>query len=300
MRVRLVDMDNAVENLALMKISAYHKKQGDKVGFTTKNPDLVYVSAIFAENAGSVLEEFEGIETIKGGSGIDLNKRLPDEIEYIKPDYDLYGLDYSLGFTTRGCNRNCPFCIVPEKEGEFHIHQHPKEFHDERFDKIKLYDNNILFGKDWFFEATDWILENNLKVDFDQGLDIRLLDEEIAERIAELDFFKTIKFAWDWPHIERKVREGITLLREAGVDLRHNVQFYVLVNFNTTYEEDLYRCRKLKEWGTNPFVMLYDGGDTFTKKLARWANKKWIFWSCDFEDYTRLSRLQRLKVEEFV
>lgn len=188
--------------------------------------------------------------------------------------------------------------MVPEKEGSFKINRHPKEFHNEGFSRIKLLDNNILFDKEWFFEVTDWILEKDLKVDFNQGLDIRLLDKEVAKRLAKLDVFPTLKFAWDDPKIESQVREGIEVLRDVGVDLRHNVQFYVLTNFNTTHREDLIRCRKLKKWGTNPFVMLYGEGDNFTRKLARWANRKWLLWSFDFKEYDRLTSKEKIEVEK--
>ncbi len=82
----------------------------------------------------------------------------------MKPDYDLKpSANYSLGFTSRGCPRNCGFCIVHQKEGSFKRWQHPKHFYDESHDKIKLYDNNILADKEWFYEITDWILDMDLK-----------------------------------------------------------------------------------------------------------------------------------------
>lgn len=214
----------------------------------------------------------------------------------MKPDYDLYPeCDYSMGFTTRGCIRECDFCVVPKKEGKLCRWQHPKNFHNTEFDKIKLLDNNILADKNWFYEVTDWILENDLQVDFNQGLDIRLMDQDLADRLGKLDYFKTLKFAWDHPEDQQHIEDGIYMLKDTDINLRSDVQFCVLVNFNTTHKEDLYRCRKLKEWGTNPFVMQYEDGDYFTKHLARWANRKWIFWSTDFKDYDRIGT--RIKEE---
>jgi len=323
MRVSLIDVDSEIPNLALMKISRYYKERGDEVDFGIEDPDRVYISTIFTRNDNLTLEEFGSAEVVKGGSGHSLKEKLSDEMEYQKPDYSLYDgmvcqkcgklvsackckipepgdVFYSLGFTTRGCNRDCPWCVVPEKEGRFKIHQHPKEFHDNEFDKIKLLDNNILFDKVWFYKVSGWIRRNFLSVDFNQGLDIRLVDQDVADRLSELSVFPTLKFAWDKPEIEDQVRQGIEYLKKADIDLRHDVQFYVLTNFDTTHEEDLYRCRKLKEWGTNPFVMRYNGGDPFTTKLSRWANRKWLFWSCDFKNYDRLSRMERLEVEAFV
>ena len=121
MKVKLVDVDSRIPNLALMKLSRYHKDQGDKVGFRIDNPDKVYVSAVFSKSSDiTIMEDFGEVEVVKGGSGISLDKELPNEVEDMKPDYSLYpDCNYSLGFTTRGCDRNCGFCIVHQKEGNF-------------------------------------------------------------------------------------------------------------------------------------------------------------------------------------
>jgi len=301
--VLLVDVDSKIPNLALMKISAYHKDHNDNVGFHVSDPDIVYASVVFTENEHRVdglKFWYPDAEIRIGGSGYDISKKLPNEVEYIKPDYSLYPeIDYSIGFTTRGCIRSCDFCVVPKKEGKICRWQHPKNFHDEQFDKIKLLDNNILGDKEWFFEVTDWILDNEIKVEFNQGLDIRLLDQDIANRLVELNHYKTLKFAWDHPEDEEQIKQGIEQLRRADMDLRNKTQFYVLTNFDTTHKEDLYRCRKLKEWGTNPFVMMFKDGDEFTRHLARWANRKWILWSCDFTEYDKLPLKVRLELKSF-
>jgi len=274
--------------LSLMKISRYFKENGWKVGFDFEDPDRVYQALIFSPdgNDNHDLREYNG-KTIIGGSGYDIDSELPEEIEFIKPDYDLYpDCDYSLGFSTRGCIRNCGFCIVRQKEGYLKRWQHPKHFHDERFNKIRLLDNNILADREWFFEVTKWILDNNLKVDFNQGLDIRLLDDRVMKRLTKLDLWGNLNFAWDFMETEKKVIKGIKLLKEYDFNLRSNIGFYVLTNFNTSHKEDLYRCKKLKSLGTNAYVMRYNmRGDYFTDKLARWCNARWIYWSCDFIDY---------------
>lgn len=304
----MIDVDDLMPNLALMKLSAYHKKKNDKVGLRLSNPDKVYASVVFTDNLHK-LEEIKHKHVEVGGTGVDYTTKLKDEIEFLKPDYDLYSgwydvhrkwlpIDYSMGFTTRGCIRSCDFCIVPEKEGKIKRWQHPEEFHDDRFDKMVLLDNNVLADKDWFFETTEWIMDKNIKVTYNQGLDVRLLDEEVADRLSKLKPWRTITFAWDNMNDEQSVIEGIRMLKNAGIRTRSGVQFYVLTNYNTTYYEDVYRCRKLKELDTSPFVMEYGGGTEFTSHLARWANRRSILWSIDIKDYEQLPSKYKKYVEE--
>ena len=297
------DPKSKYPSLPGMKLCAYHLSIGDDFGLDIDHPDLVYISRIFSKSEGVMddLRVYEADEVIIGGTGYDIKSELPEEIEFMKPHYDLYpDMDYSLGYTSRGCIRNCGFCCVRQKEGVFKRWQHPKHFHDDRFDKIRLYDNNILADKEWFFEVTKWILDNNLKVDFNQGLDVRLLDRGIVRMLKELDLWGNLNFAWDFMETEKKVIKGIKLLKEYDFNLRSNIGFYVLTNFNTSHKEDLYRCKKLKSLGTNAYVMRYNmRGDYFTNKLARWCNARWIYWSCDFVDYKRNTDEIRDEIKSF-
>lgn len=287
MNIRLIDVDSRIPNLALMQISAWHKQQGDTVGFDTPNPDKVYVSCIFSKNRSQALgirTLYPDTEIIFGGSGIDLKSTLPPYMEKIKPDYNLYSAKYDIGFTTRGCIRNCPFCIVPQKEGKIKKWQHISEFHSPDHTLVKLLDNNIYALKDWFFENTDYAIENNLKLDITQGMDIRILTPEIAEQLKRIKWGGTIHFAFDTPGIADHVINGIQILKDAGIDCKHKVDFYVLVGYNTTPAEDLYRCNLLRSLGTGAFVMQYQK-TPFTRRLARWANRRRLYWSCTFDDY---------------
>jgi hypothetical protein len=293
MRVSLIDVDSKIPNLALMQISAYHKSKGHEVGFNLPDPDKVYISCIFEKNRGDAL----GIKTFYpdadvyiGGSGVNY-EWLSKEMQKIKPDYDLYPSDYSLGFTTRGCIRNCSFCIVREKEGKHHRWQHPKEFHDDRLNDMTLLDNNWYADKDWFFETSQWIIDNGIVV-VEQGMDIRLLTEDIAAQLKHIKWKKGIKFAFDNMQDEAAVKRGIKILKDVGFNLRSNVQFYVIVGFNTTPEQDKYRCRLLKEMNTNAFVMPFVK-NKWTNKIARWANRKWLYWSIDIDDYKNGDKTKR-------
>jgi len=285
MRVLLVDVDSKIPNLALKQLSQYYKDQGDSVGFDIQNPEKVYISCIFTKNRGKALgigTMFPTAEIIFGGSGINYTW-LPPEIQKIKPDYTLYrGEYYSQGFTTRGCPRKCLPCIVRDKEGKYQRWQHVKEFHDDKFNIVMLMDNNILADKEWFFENTNWIIERKLKV-IEHGMDIRLLTNEIAEQLSKIKFIPTLHFAFDTIDTEEDVEVGCGILYDNHFDLRRNIQFYVLAGFgDSTFEDALYRCNRLKELGTNAYVMPYHKKDKRINKLARWANRKEAYWSNDF------------------
>lgn len=297
MKITLVDVDSKIPNLALMKLSTYYKNRDDNVSLVQlllsrrkkiypeielkTDCDYAHISYLYERNEENIKflkNQYENFEI--GGA---TNLVLPKEIELLKPDYDIYPSEYSQGYTTRGCIRNCPWCVVREKEGQYRQHQHVKDFYDNRFDTIMIMDNNWLADKDWFFKNTDFILENNLKV-IEHGMDVRLLDKEVVQRLSELKFAKPMKFAFDQLNNEEDVLKGIELLKNAGINTRQNVQFYILVGYNTTFDEDIYRCNLLKSLKTNAYVMPYNRvGDI--KHLTRWANAKQLFWSLDFNEY---------------
>jgi hypothetical protein len=293
-KVLLIDIDSKIPNLALMKISTFYKSKGCEVGFDVRDPDVVYASVVFEKNKHKVdgLQfYYPDAEIHVGGSGYDLSIKLPDEIECLKPDYDLYpDCDYSLGFTTRGCIRKCHFCIVPEKEGIFRIVQHPREWHDPRFKKIVFLDNNILADKAWFLEVANWCIENKLSAQFTQGLDIRLVDEEIGKILLKIKHFKGLFFAWDILKDEEIIKEKIALLKSVGFTnsmLKHKVQFYIYVDSDSEYDSGVYRCMELKKLSCSPYVM-YNVRNPPTRRiqdLRRWANLKWLFWGVDMDEY---------------
>lgn len=290
MKILLIDMDSTIPNLALMKVSAWYKSQGDTVGFNIPDPDIVYCSIIFDWNrhkADGLRFLYPNAKINIGGSGYDINARLPDYIERMPPDYDLYGgLDYDLGFTTRGCIRNCYFCIVPKKEGAFKVYEHPRQFHDPRHKKIVLMDNNILANKSWFYDVTDWILDHNLKVDFNQGLDIRLLDRGIADRLHELKPIGFWRFAFDSMNYKADVEHGINILNRAGVNVRNKTLWYVYLHDDNQFPDALERCEILRSLDALPYPMFNRHAKRTPRMTAlkRWC-RPWIFFSADWVDY---------------
>ena len=198
------------------------------------------------------------------------------------PDYSLYpDIDYSLGFTTRGCIRNCDFCVVPQKEGRVRKVQHPSEFHDPKFSKIMLLDNNITSlnkGK-WFFEVTDWINDEKLQCDFQSGIDIRLMTPEIAERIKETKTFKPWKFAYDNTKDTDAILAGIEMLKAAGVNPRQCL-FYVYVHDDDDVPIKAAHCDILKMHGATAYSMVNrDVKQTHDmRKIARYT-RPMLFWT---------------------
>jgi hypothetical protein len=294
MKILLVDADSkkGFPNLALMKLSAWYKSQGHSIelikGTPTTAPlteyDRVLISCIFPQNRERVLDYASQLDNVQiGGRGFDYTIVLDDDIEHIMPDYSLYDIDFSLGFTSRGCIRNCGFCIVSEKEGFIRDNTPISEFLHPDHKKVVLLDNNFQASPKWR-ENLEYIIEHDLKVNFNQGLDIRILTREFAEAVAQVKYYswtfkrRGLHFAFDDMRYEKQVWAGIDLLEDAGINLK-NVLFYVLIGYNTTEKEDLYRINSLYERGVHPYVMPFN---QCKSKLARWVNRlyyQFIPWS---------------------
>lgn len=268
MRVVLTDLDityrrRPFPNLALMKLSAYHKAMGDEVylNFPIAGGGKHYVSSVFTWNMVKAKREGKLLTGNWGGSGFGDSYYptvLPSEIETIMPDYSLYhGVDFSLGFTSRGCNRACPWCIVPQKEGKVKAVSSISQFWDRRHKKIVLLDNNILAATNWK-DTFEELVDAGVCVDFTQGLDIRLVDEEVVTWLLRLKA-PELRFAFDDISQETWVRHGIDLMVKAGVN-RRRLNFYVLYGW-VDNDKVIDRLRILGEQGVNIYPMAYRGLD---------------------------------------
>lgn len=288
MDIGLIDVDgHNFPNLALMKISAYEKAQGNNVEWWNglKHYDRVYQAKVF-DDTYSEDNEFciDADEVIKGGTGYGLDNELPYEIEHMYPDYSLYRItDTAYGFLTRGCPRHCKFCIVGDKEGLLsHKVADLSEFwRGQKY--IELLDPNLLACKDRA-ELLDQLIESEATVNINQGLDVRLLSEDTAKQINRIKT-KIVHFAWD--NYEQKTRHCLKQAR-GWLDKRsRDVRVYVLTNYNTNIEQDLDRIYTIREIGFDPYVMIYDKphAPRIVRRLQRWCNNKYIFRSCDFKDY---------------
>jgi len=288
-KVLLIDVDSKIPNIALMKISAWHKQQGDQVSWDAKDPDIVYASIIFTENRDKLYflkQNYPNAEIHIGGSGYSLDIELPKEIDKMKPDYSIYKERYSINFTTRGCPNKCKWCIVGEKEGHKVVpYQKIEQFHDPKHKKVVLLDNNILALKDWFRENMGYVKKHNLKVDFNQGLDIRLVDEEIIEILKSVNYHE-LRFAWDSMEVSKIVKKKLKLIEKHfhhEIHVYHAITFYILVECDTNIVEDLERVHYLRERNIPSYIMPYQKiykkqpdpvRQKHTKSLERYCNKR--------------------------
>lgn len=292
-KIGLIDVDgHNFPNLALMKISAWHKAQGDIVEWCMPlaEYDVVYQSKVFDDTYSRDIDFVpQAKKIIKGGTGYGLDNKLPNEIEHIYPDYSIYPKltqDTAYGFLTRGCPRHCKFCIVGDKEGlrSYKAANLSEFWRGQKY--IKLLDPNLLACS----ERTDLLrqlVDSKAYVDFTQGLDIRFCTDEITEMLSEVRV-KRLHFAWDNPKEDLTERFRRFSARYKRKDPSGKI-VYVLTNFDSTMEENLYRIYTLADLGYNPYVMVYDkpNAPQEIRRLQRWCNNRIIFGACKkFEDYT--------------
>ena len=288
MKIGLLDIDgHNFPNLALMKISSYHKNNGDQVEkfFGLNHYDIVYASKVFTFTP-DYNEIIMADKIVKGGTGFDLTSKLPQEIECQYPDYSLYGItDTAYGYLTRGCPRCCNFCIVAEKEGRQSVKVADLNQFWKGQKNIEILDPNILACKDWE-DLLQQCIDSGVYVNFNQGLDIRLMTEKKQQMLNKIKH-KAFHFAWDNAE-DTKTFEMLKEYRKGFNDRDDKLLVYVLTNFNSTFEQDLERVYKLREIGYDPYVMIYDklNAPKQVRHLQRWCNSKFIFRTCkDFKDY---------------
>lgn len=310
MRVGLIDVDGGERfpNIALMKISAWHKERGHDVSWYSSFDgwyDKVYMSKVFSFTPDYDYE-VNATEVEKGGSGYcieiedgkevyhaERDTTLPEEVEHIYPDYSLYPSltrDTAYGFLTRGCPRGCEFCVVGKKEGRCSrkVADLSEFWNGQK--NIVLCDPNILACKEWK-PLLQQLIDSKAYVDFNQGLDIRMMTEEKAMMLSQIKV-KELHFAWDrYEDKDRVLPKLLTLAKHIKSLIQgHRAIVYTLVNFDTTLEQDLERIYTLRDMGYWPYVMIYDKEhcDSVYIKLSRWVNNRFVFAKTErFEDYTR-------------
>lgn len=295
MKIGLIDVDgHNFPNLALMKISAFHKAMGDTVEWCLPldHYDIVYQSKVFDETYSPDIEWTPMADkVIKGGTGYGLDNKLPDVIEHVYPDYDLYPeltKEKCFGYLSRGCPRACKFCIVAGKEGRRSIKVADLSEFWRGQKNIILLDPNILACRQ-HPDLLQQLIDSKACVDFTQGLDIRLTTEANISLLNQVKV-KNIHFAWDNAEDDLKPYfERYKALAKHKPHGRYGT-VYCLTNFGSTMEQNLYRIYTLRDLGYDPYVMVYDkpNAPREIKDLQRWCNNRFIFRSCErFEDYKK-------------
>ena len=307
MEIGLLDVDSHnFPNLALMKISAYHKAKGDNVEwhFPLKHYDIVYVSKVFGNEYTQMdATVIQADRIIYGGTGFAIkivdgkevyektdDGELPYEIEHTYPDYELYPMltkNKAYGFLTRGCPNNCGFCSVSKKEG---LVSHKVADLNEWWNgqkEIILLDANILACKQ-HEELLEQLAQSGASVDFTQGLDARFINEKNLEILKRIKI-KTLHFAFDFMKNEERIVKGLKLSKEGlNIDDR-NAIVYMLTNFDTSIKDDLYRIKLIQSAGYSPDVRIYRKNALprrhILRDLQRWSNNRFLYRSTTFFDY---------------
>ena len=307
MEIGLIDVDSHnFPNLALMKISAWHKAHGDSVEWCIpmKHYDVVYTSKVFGDEYTSLDPHIvQADKVIYGGTGLARSvvngeeeyntaqdEELPYEIEHSFPDYSLYPEhtnDTAYGFLTRGCPNNCGFCLVSKKEGrESHKVADLSEFWSGQ-KNIVLLDPNIMACRE-HKGLLKQLVDSGAYVEFNQGIDARFIDESNVELLSQIKM-KIIHFAFDFMKNEERIIHGLRLAKQhLKLDDGHSI-VYMLTNFDTSIRDDLYRIKMLKEVGFFPDVRIYRKTSLpkrhILRDLQRWCNNRILYRSSTFFDY---------------
>ncbi|MBU7006327.1 hypothetical protein [Phosphitispora fastidiosa] len=289
MKVGLVNVDSKnIPPLTLKKIAAFHKANGDSVKEYDPlydKPDVIFACKVFDFTPDYQYFPYEpNLPVIKGGTGYSLDIKLPPKIETIQPDNEIFPCDYTIGFASRGCIRNCKFCVVPHKEGKPRAVADIYNIWHGGGTELMLLDNNLTCLPDHFELVCKQLINEKIRVNFSQGLDIRLITSDMARLLSMVRLAKQLHFAFDNIKTEQAVRRGIKVLVQNGVSHR-KLMFYVLIGFDSTPEEDLYRVELLRSLKVDPFVMPYNKRDPYQRRFARWVNHKAIFKTVSWQDY---------------
>lgn len=292
MNIGLLAVDSQYPNLALMKISAYHKKEGDSVEWY--NPishyDKCYMAKVFSftPDYGYYIH---ADEVEKGGTGYDLHKTLPEEIDRLQPDYSIYpqiDSKTAYGFLTRGCPNRCRWCIVPEKEGKIAPYMDVEEIAVDGRTNLILMDNNVL-ASGYGLTQIEKIVKRKYKVDFNQALDARLVTDDIARLLAKVKWIKRIRFGCDTPGQIAECERAISLLRGHG--FTGEVFLYCIL---MDFKESLCRINHWREKDKRviPYAQPFRDVNNphqiipqWQKDMARWTDRKELYRACEFKDF---------------
>lgn len=293
MQIGIIDVDGKIPNLALMKISRYHKLKGDNVEFCNylKHYDIVYKAKVFTFTPEDTYV-INADRIIKGGTGYDIHKKLPDYIDCLQPDYSLYpNIDKRIayGFLTRGCPNHCKWCIVPEKEGNIKPYMDVDEIAIENRTHLILMDNNIL-ACDYGINQIEKIIDKKYHVDFNQALDARLVDDEIAKLLSKIKWINFIRFGCDTIGQIKSCIKAMSLIdKYRNYPASYLLYMIIGSDINEAYKRlSYFRNFKRVRIVAQPYRDFNNKNQVipqWQKDMARWAMRREIYVSCDFKDY---------------
>lgn len=293
-RIAIMAVDSDYPNLALMKIAAHHKQQGDTVSWY--NPfdqyDVLYMSKIFGFTPDYPYCITNADKTVKGGTGYDMAVTLPDNIEHLTPDYSMYPQIDSrtaYGFLTRGCPNKCKWCVVPQKEGAIRPYQKIEDIAVDGRNQIILMDNNVL-ASDFGIEQIEKIIKLRIKVDFNQALDARLVTPEIAKMLAKVKWIHRIRFGCDTTEQIDDCERAIELIDGAGYKGEYFFYCILLDNFNESFNRVNYWKNKGKRYipHCQPYRDVNNPNQIipqWQRDMARWSDRKELLRTCEFAEY---------------
>lgn len=287
----LLNIDSKLPNLALHKIAMWHRLNDDEIVTDDKYyhyADLVYGSCILTRSKvrpngfngkRRFISDYQPRDNlIWGGTGFDCAVKLSPEIEVMQPK-----INY--GFTVRGCPRKCSFCLVRQSEGGIEIVGDLYSIWDGASSWVVFFCNNVLAVPEHFERVCKQAIKEKVSVDWNQGLDIRLLNKKEIALLNQLKLLNGVRFAFDHPALEPIIREKVALMRQYYQ--RKYIFFYVLVGYNTTFEEDMHRLEVIKELGCRAYVMRHENTPKEKRyiRMAQWVNQFWTFAKYDFETF---------------
>lgn len=269
MRIALYNLEPKIENTAMMQVSMYHKQRGDSVELYSPLfhrlgvYDRIYCFSIFTFTS----KRFVTSDMICGGTGFNIVSRLPEEIEACNLDYSIFpNCQTSYLWFSRGCFRNCPFCVVPTKEGKIHSVE-PKNL-NPKGKYISVMDDSPTANPK-FYEAIDYLVKIGQPIDFQCGIDARIFNAEQAEALKRVKLWKQLRTAWDNP------REDLVPKLEEITQYfpKSRIMVYVLVGFWSSRQEDLDRVLKIRKIGLDAYVMPFNKNDPYQRAFTRWNNR---------------------------
>lgn len=297
-KIGIIDVDghSNYPNLALMKISAFHKANGDNVEWYTpfaEKYDIVYMAKVFTFTNDYMFVFNNADCVVRGGTGYDYRTVLPTQIDRMQPDYTIYphiDRHTAYGFLTRGCPNKCKWCVVPKKEGNIYPYMDVDDIAIDNRHNLVLMDNNILAAGDYAMEQFEKIINSRYRVDFNQGLDARLVDDEAAKMLAKMRWISSIRFGCDTPTQIVEVEKAISLIDQYSANPKHYFLYTIITkDMNESYERiSHFRRNKRIRVQAQPYRDLDNSKQVlpqWQKDMARWANRKEIFKTVDFKDY---------------